>query len=146
MFDRITKNEITEVTREVTKNVSIVEKRAPTDESVRLLQEMQEKAKESILGHWVLEDNVFKAEWFRMADPHGLDEILSIRYFLNGIERKIKVRLCLYSGMNHNELLRITTEKVRMAICDDIARLITYQLFTEKGKEIRTLLNRGTHA
>ena len=49
------------VTREnyVTKNVNVVEKRAPTDESVKLLREMETKAREQVIESVAVADTQF---------------------------------------------------------------------------------------
>jgi len=41
-----------------TKNVEVTEKRAPTDESIRLYKEMEEKAERNIINKEVFDDNV----------------------------------------------------------------------------------------
>lgn len=64
MFDTKHYHEQTNVTREVVKQVNVQEHRAPTDESVRILQEMQEKALESIICAQRCENNVFNYNIF----------------------------------------------------------------------------------
>lgn len=62
MFDsiRITSPE----TKYVTKEVNIKEKKAPTDESIRLLNEFQEKALRNQLCQFKLENNNLNVNWF----------------------------------------------------------------------------------
>ncbi len=47
----------TNTTQRITENVNVVEKRAPTDESVRLLKEMDAAIKSNILFQISVDDN-----------------------------------------------------------------------------------------
>jgi hypothetical protein len=60
MFDTIHNN--TSITEYVPycKEVNVTEKRAPTDESVRLLNEFQEKAKTNIIENIIINENIMK--------------------------------------------------------------------------------------
>jgi len=61
MFDTI-HNNTTSRTEYVPycKEVNVTEKRAPTDESVRLLNEFQEKAKTNIIENIIINENIMK--------------------------------------------------------------------------------------
>jgi len=49
-----------QVTKEVTKNVNITENKAPTDQSIELLKEMQEKAFQSIISRYHVKTNIIE--------------------------------------------------------------------------------------
>jgi hypothetical protein len=59
MFDTYITRRVTEEHRH---NVTVTEQRAPTDDSIRLLKEMQEKAKESLIYSGDLPNNLLTAE------------------------------------------------------------------------------------
>ena len=48
--------------------VTVTEKRAPTDESVRLLKEMEEKAREKIIDSFTVNDTHFECKFFQEMD------------------------------------------------------------------------------
>ena len=80
---------------QINANVKVKEKRAPTDESVRLLNEMQEKARENILATIKVDDNKLKAIgiFFQEERTLGLSHgsvILLMRFTLNEIEYTVK--------------------------------------------------------
>jgi hypothetical protein len=72
---------------------TIVEKRAPTDESVKLLNEMQEKAKENIVKSVVIDSNELKIVGFVYGGGMSLgrlDHDYHVRFILNGKEYNFK--------------------------------------------------------
>ena len=80
-----THNKTEYVTHEVTKNVNITEKRAPTDESIKILREMEEKTREQIVHSFYVDQNCLKA----VAIFWRKDECMMVlrclfRYEING--------------------------------------------------------------
>lgn len=72
---------------EKTVTATITEKRAPTDESVKLLNEFQEKAKENIIKSIVIDSNIAKCVCIYYQDVLFDNKILfHIRFVLNGKE------------------------------------------------------------
>ena len=73
------------------KIVTITEKKAPTDESLRLLLEMQEKVRKSIINTERINNNVIDGILFTFAPQMGsLDQTLFFRFKINGIEHVIE--------------------------------------------------------
>ncbi len=68
----------------VSVNATITEKRASTDDAVRLLKELEEKALANVLARGHLEDNDFKARWTIYADHAQCETVLNLRASLNG--------------------------------------------------------------
>lgn len=88
-------------------SIEITEKRAPTDDSVRLLNEMQDKAVSNIICKISNErDNAFKWEAYflnTVAFDFTQAGLLVLNLVVNGkkYEKKIKVRYDLMSKVGH---------------------------------------------
>lgn len=84
MFDRII------VSRPKTEYVpyekTIVEKKAPTEESIRLLNEMQTEARKNIVKSITVEDNTFKYHISLFANTLTLGHTAIFKYSVNGTE------------------------------------------------------------
>lgn len=73
------------------KEVYITEKKAPTDESVRLLNEMQEKAQGNIIATIKIDENHLKAIVIYFRDNYIEDRMVyNIRFELNGKEFRVE--------------------------------------------------------
>ena len=72
-------------------HISVEEKRAPTDESVRLLREMEDKAREQVVEAMRLTSASVEAVVHRHDDPMDLKTHFKIHYKLNGIPREVKL-------------------------------------------------------
>jgi len=80
MFDKYTQFHNTPVNTTVT----ITEKRAPTDESVKLLREMEASAAASVLNSVRLENCELDIVLHHMRDQFALDLLIAINYRLGG--------------------------------------------------------------
>lgn len=69
------------------------EHRAPTDESVKLLREMEQKAQDSIMLAIRCDDNAFKFLAVVLDDEVSFRRTLRIQYSLNGVRRDIVMEL-----------------------------------------------------
>lgn len=67
-------------------NTVVTEKRAVTDESVKLLNELEEKAQKNIVAKVVLENNLFEGTGIMFEDVILDKYTLRIRFFINGKE------------------------------------------------------------
>ena len=73
------------------KNVTVHEHKAPTDKSVELLNEMQEKAQRNIIATIKIEENFLKAVVIYYRDEMVMDRMTyHIRFELNGKEYMIE--------------------------------------------------------
>ena len=79
MFDRTTINE-----SRGPSHVTVNEHRAPTDASVRLLADMEQRVKDKVFGQVKLESNTFHCEVMRLKSPRTFGETLAIAMKLNG--------------------------------------------------------------
>jgi hypothetical protein len=102
-----------------TVDMQVVEKRAPTDESVRLLKEMEAEARKKIVEAVRLESNGFKAVIHREDSYESLCTRFYINYELNGRRFQAKANADDL-GVKCADAIDI----IRAALADDIARNI----------------------
>lgn len=128
IFGSDTYNYTTEVTREVntyvthgTKNVNVVEKKAPTDDSVRLFNEIQEKAVESLINRIKIEDNYLRASAIFLRDNAYLQYVIVVRYTYNKHERTVKYS---FDEFDKKKGIQALIEGLIKAVSDDIAQVI----------------------
>jgi len=69
---------------------TVHEHRAPTDDSVKLLREMETKAEEQIRKAFPLNLNTLEGTAFLNRDCIGYRHVLIIRYVLNGVAHEFK--------------------------------------------------------
>ena len=67
--------------------VTVTEKRAPTDESVRLLKEMEEKAREKIIDSLTVRDTNFECKIIQEKDMITGYTHFVVIYSMNGTRR-----------------------------------------------------------
>lgn len=79
MFDTYLSPQKTEY---ITKEVH--EYRAPTDESVKLLREMEQKAKNEVVKSIQLESNYLKANVYLFLDPMSFNNMFRVVFDING--------------------------------------------------------------
>lgn len=104
------------------------EHRAPTDESVRLLKEMEAAALAKLLSVTRLESNTLKATWHVFED-HPIDSAQAIcRFELNGQEHKITVDL--ERARRHLQPEQLAYQ-IRDKVVEKLANILTAELFAE---------------
>lgn len=119
MFDRTFISAPKETTY-VDHNVTITEKRAPTDESVKLLAEMERAAENKVIGHGEIKNNTLSAEWFVSEDLLNWRHNVAVRVKLNGREHIIKFTLDDEYKDDLDTLIDAVRGKVAERIADDI--------------------------
>lgn len=77
-------------------SVSVTEKRAPTDESVRLLREMEAAARKDVTNRLVLDNNEFKCQIVRNPIRYTTD----IFYMLNGTRHCVSVNDLQFTSLD----------------------------------------------
>jgi len=123
------------------KKVSITEHRAPTDESLRILNEMREKVKGDIVARVILNDNLFNvtAFIFRNDVLHDQYEWLA-RYTINGKEftpsGKFEIRDVGQITFNHVKtyVFPDIIESVMAAIRMDVTMVIGKSYIKHSGQ------------
>ena len=81
MFDRTT---IHQAPGHIRAEITVTEKRAPTDESVRLLREMEAKAKAEVIKAVAVNDNLFNGVIHTMFDALSYRTTVRLVYSMNG--------------------------------------------------------------
>jgi len=117
---------------------TVTEKRAPTDDSVRLLMEMEDKALDKLVSITKLENNFFKATWHTFDDYMNGGLNIICRFELNGKEEKFDFKICKFECRNDQELI----EKVREKVLERLSRIFTYELFSHGLKPFEGLRRR----
>jgi uncharacterized Fe-S cluster-containing radical SAM superfamily protein len=95
--------------RTIEVNSRTVEQRAPTDESVRLLREMEQKARAEILKTVRLDGNEFKAVIHHLRDELSLLDKYKIIFELNGEKHELVVDI-LFETARLNKIWKIREE------------------------------------
>lgn len=114
-------------------NVRVTEKRAPTDESVRLLKEFEDAARGKIVDSFVLQDNGFNCKVMVMQEANTWDCVAISVYTLNGKQITTETRISSYD-LKGNQYDR--SEKLFKLIIDDVAKDISRQILIPCFEEI----------
>lgn len=104
----------------------IHEHRAPTDESVKLLREMEKEARERVISSFVFSDNQVKGSVVVMLNVMTSDKTVYIRYSLNGTEHKEEFTI------QDIEILIDRTEALKLLI-ERLSWRIAVNLVCESG-------------
>jgi hypothetical protein len=74
------------------------EHRAPTDDSIRILNEMQDKAVKNIVDNILIDDNDLKGSVIIYRDPLMMGFKIFVRFRLNGKPYKFEERINTYDS------------------------------------------------
>lgn len=99
--------------RNVYVNTTVTEKRAPTDESVRLLKEMEAEARKKITETTVVSSTEFTCKLHKYHDALNCCDNYAVIYTLNGQQRRLDIMVEIYKMM--------TPEQVACLIRDEVA-------------------------
>lgn len=124
MFDTY---KVTHLTPPGYKYVEVTEKRAPTDESVRLLREMEEKARSQVIKSVQLDSNVVNAQVWKLYDPLGWKNKFGIVVNLNG--KKILVETETDPSDDKDKQLRAIYEALSERIAAEIMPNVYSEVF-----------------
>lgn len=109
-------------------NVSITEKRAPTDESVRLLKEMEEAARNKITESTTVHNTEFTCKIHKYFDPANDADMYKIIYTLNGKQGHVNVSVETYKMLTPEQ----TACFIRDQVAVDIANKMIYTAFMDE--------------
>lgn len=122
MFDRtvINPTQVIETSR------TIHEHRAPTDQSVKLLAEFEQKAFDKLISITRLDNNAFGAVWhsFKTVEDDRFHVVCDYR--LNGEKRRFEIS---HSRMSQADLLYEIATAVRNRLIEDLSDYLTEDLF-----------------
>lgn len=125
MLDRYSSTSVRN-TYESPSEIKITEKRAPTDESIKLFDQYQEKAKEYLINSVAIKDNKLEALVFYYTNP--LDRLsidVHIRFNLNGEEYLCKH---VMTHEEYHEIARAADEGVKHGFAKNAIRFIASKM------------------
>lgn len=129
MFDR-TVIHVPQRTEYVDRHVTITEKRAPTDQSVKLLSEMELAAEDKLICRGEIRNNTLAAQWnvFQDCASGMMDYKVAVRVKLNGDEHLLRFPIEYKYGKDH--------QAVAIAVRDKIAELVATQIMLEAFNDV----------
>ena len=118
--------------------VNVTEKRAPTDESVKILRDMEERARQHVLQTFHVENSVVDGivVVFQLS-PSDFSRYAYIRFSINGKEHHLRERLDDRLEFNEQQAVETFARAVR----DSIFNLLLPKIAEEYEKS-----RRKTHA
>ena len=122
MFNRTNYVTVKDGPTYVTKTTT--EYRAPTDESVRLLKEMEEKAREKIIDSFTVNDTHFECKFFQEMDVTTQEMKYVVIYSMNGKKRTVNVRV-------ERDVIADNYKKIISAVANDIAHAMLADPFVK---------------
>lgn len=98
-------------------DVKVTEKRAPTDESVRLLAEMQQKVVDGVLGQMKIDVNDVKGEIMVFREPWTvLDLTFGVAYNVNGKRHHFRTSVCEFEVMQAQNEFHISYDEAMLRV------------------------------
>ena len=129
MFDTYVSRNVTE---RVTESVTVHEHRAPTDESVKLLNELTEKALKNITHRFSTSNNTLQTSWAVYVDQPQHKRVALCKFVLNGKEHTLQVDIPEWEVQSKEELLgRLYSE-----VTERLAKEMLKPLFEEMSCKI----------
>jgi negative regulator of sigma E activity len=111
-------------------NTTVTEKRAPTDESVRLLKEMEDAARKKITETTTVHNTEFTCKLHKYYDGLNDSEKYSVIYTLNGKQSRVDVDVEFYKMLSPEEVACFIRDKVAF----DIANKMIHTAFRDINK------------
>lgn len=117
-------------------NVSITEKRAPTDESLRLLSEMKQRALEEVYQSIPLDNNIFKGIIYFQKDVLFDNKSIKIVFEWNG------KRIVHDSKISSFEINYKNQEEIIEQIINELSRTIAVEILSQIiTKDVMAFIN-----
>ena len=101
-------------------HVTVTEKRAPTDESVKLLKEMEEKAREKVINSIVVADTSFECKIQKSVDMLSMQDVYFVVYKMNGLKRTVQIRVNQHERLNAVETAQFIRDQVAFDIANEM--------------------------
>ena len=105
-------------------NFNVTEKRAPTDESIRLLREMEKEALNKIIKNIDLSNNQFSARLLVFEDPLNLNSKGKVLFSLNGKKHELNMTF---------KFLESKEDMINMCY-DELAKYVAREIMISTGK------------
>ena len=101
-------------------SMNVTEKRAPTDQSVALLKEMEEAARKKVNETIVVADTSFECKIHKIFEAMSDQDVYAIHYKMNGLQRNVNVRVDRYKQLTPVEVACIIRDKVAVDIANEM--------------------------
>lgn len=112
------------------------EHRAPTDDSVKLLKEMESAALDKLLGSVKLENCPVSGVVHMMQDHFNLEYKYIIEYKIGSRTERVNVTMDIHSGDSIHQAQEKTFIKLRDELAKDIANNIISECFENVGRRL----------
>jgi RNA 3'-terminal phosphate cyclase len=106
-------------------SATVTENRAPTDESVRLLKEMEEKARDNIIESISVRDSQVECQILKERDFMSAGMRYTVVYSINGKKSAVKFLA------DDLEMPKSVAEKLTEMVCFDIAKKMLVDAFAK---------------
>lgn len=124
MFDTYVQRHTTEY---VDRNITVKEYKAPTDESVKLLNEMTEKALNNIVKTFSTSNSTLQAKVAIYRDRLMEVNEFMCKFTLNGKDHMLRVEINAYETPDMNSMV----EKLYTRVCEKLAQELMQPFFQE---------------
>ena len=104
-------------------NATVTENRAPTDDSVRLLKEMEEAARKKVIESTVVSDTHFECKIHKTHDIFSLQDLFVVVYSLNGKKRVVNCSIDSWRDLPPNEIAVAIRNKVAEDISNEMLKV-----------------------
>lgn len=113
-------------------HVNVTEKKAPTDESLRLLSEMEAAVEKRVIERGRVENTVLDIKWIVIQERDGYTKTCHCRFILNEKEFSFSFECYEYISGRKKQLIDHIFKNVQ----EQIARLITFNLLQKPGTDL----------
>lgn len=119
------------------KEISVTEKKAPTDESIKLLNEFQQKALDNVVAKFSTYNNILQVTGATFNNPINNSIELHCKIVLNGREHIIKVECTSWEAGNTTKdgWNLSLCERLYEKICNKLALEIMQPFFKELSEK-----------
>lgn len=122
------------------KTVNITEKRAPTDESVRLLNEFEGKAKNNIVSKIHIDENYIKAVMILFQEELISDSLMLYgRFILNGKEYRIEHRINKYEFSEKLNRFKNQNEEIIKVLHKTLSEAIALEFMKQLPEQLNKI-------
>ena len=104
-------------------HVTVNENRAPTDDSIRIYQEMLEKAEKNITKLFKVDNNSLKCSILSMYDSETYSKNIAAIIELNGVRKTIKQEVLM------------TERETLNALMEEMSKVIAYEMLVPALEE-----------
>ena len=112
--------------------VNVTENRAPTDDSVRLLSEMEEAARKKITESTTVHNTEFTCKLHKYHDALNCSDNYAVIYTLNGRQSRIDLMVEIYKMMTPEQVACMIRDQVAVDIAN---RMLSTAFMDEKNWE-----------